>query len=51
MKARVLKKFRDKYTGKVYEPGTVLTVSRKRFGEIVKALGPGWIEAVPEDKG
>ena len=36
MKAKVLKKFKDKYNGKVYEPGDIITVSKKRFNEILE---------------
>ena len=36
MKAKVLKRFKDKYNGKVYKPGEIITVSKKRFAEILK---------------
>jgi hypothetical protein len=36
MKAKVLKKFKDKHTGKIYEPGDIITVSKKRFAEILE---------------
>jgi hypothetical protein len=36
MKARVLKRFRDKNTKKIYEVGEVITISKKRFEEILK---------------
>ena len=36
MKAKVLKRFRDKYTGKRYEVGEVITISKKRYAEILK---------------
>ena len=36
MKAKVLKKFKDKYTGEVYKEGDVITVTKKRFAEILK---------------
>lgn len=36
MKAKVLKQFKDKYSGKVYEPGEIITVSKKRFNEILE---------------
>lgn len=35
MKAKVLKRFRDKYSGKVYKAGEVITVSKARFEEIL----------------
>lgn len=34
MKAKVLKKFKDKYSGKIYKPGTVIEVTEERFEEI-----------------
>lgn len=36
MKAKVLKRFKDKYNGKVYEPGEIITISKKRFNEILE---------------
>lgn len=36
MKAKVLKKFKDKHNGKIYEPGDIITVSKKRFAEILE---------------
>lgn len=36
MKAKVLKRFKDKHSGKVYEPGDIITVSKKRFAEILE---------------
>lgn len=39
MKAKVLRKFRDKYTGKIHNPGDIIIVSTERFEEIV-ALAP-----------
>ena len=36
MKAKVLKRFKDKYNGKIYEEGDVITVSKKRFAEILE---------------
>lgn len=35
MKAKVLKRFKDKYTGKSYEAGEVITISKDRFEEIL----------------
>ena len=35
MKAKVLKNFRDKYSGEIHKAGTVITVSRERFDEIL----------------
>lgn len=36
MKAKVLKRFKDKYNGKIYEAGEIITISKKRFNEILK---------------
>ena len=36
MKAKVLKRFKDKHNGKVYEPGDIVTISKKRFTEILE---------------
>ena len=36
MKAKVLKRFKDKYNGKIYELGEIITVSKKRFNEILE---------------
>ena len=36
MKVKVLKKFKDIHTGEIHEAGNVLTVSKKRFAEILK---------------
>ena len=36
MKVKVLKSFKDKHNGKVYKPGEVLTISKKRFAEILE---------------
>ena len=35
MKAKVLSKFKDKYNGKVYKPGEVITISKERYEEIL----------------
>ena len=35
MKAKVLKDFRDKYSGELHKAGKVLTISRERFDEIL----------------
>ena len=36
MKALVLKKFKDKYSGKIHEKGETITVSKERFAEILE---------------
>lgn len=35
MKAKVLKRFKDKYSGKVYNVDEVITISKERFEEIL----------------
>lgn len=39
MKAKVLRKFKDKYTGKIHNPGDIIIVSTERFKEIT-SLAP-----------
>lgn len=39
MKVKVLKKFKDKHNGKIYEAGDVINVTKKRFAEIL-AVAP-----------
>ena len=36
MKAKVLRKFKDKYTGEIYDKGEVITITKKRFKEILE---------------
>lgn len=35
MKVKVLKRFKDKHTGKVHKKGEVMEISKKRFTEIM----------------
>ena len=35
MKVKVLKSFKDKYTGKIYKEGETITVSKERSEEIL----------------
>ena len=37
MEVKVLKKFRDKHTGEIRNKDDILTVSKKRYEEILKA--------------
>lgn len=37
MKAKVLKKFKDKHSGKIHNAGDILTISKERFNEILSA--------------
>ena len=48
MKAKVLKPFKDKYNGKIYKPGDILTISKKRFAEILEV--DVLVEEVTEEK-
>lgn len=48
MKAKVLKPFKDKHNGKVYKPGKILTISKKRFAEILEV--DVLVEEVTEEK-
>lgn len=48
MKAKVLKRFRDKHTGELHKEGTTLTIPKERFDEILTA-GP-FVEAVKTGK-
>lgn len=50
MKVKVLTKFKDKHTKKIYAKGTVLEVTEERFAEILQT-GP-LVEKVeePEEK-
>lgn len=36
MKVKVLKTFRDKHTGDIYKPGAVITITKKRYNEILE---------------
>lgn len=36
MKVKVLKKFKDKHNGKTYKEGDIITVSKKRYAEILE---------------
>lgn len=36
MKAKVLKRFKDKHTGEVYNAGDIITITKKRFKEILE---------------
>ena len=47
MKAKVLKRFKDKHNGKVYESGDIITISKKRFAEILETAP--LVEEVTED--
>lgn len=47
MKAKVLKDFKDKYTGQRYTAGETITVSKERFDEILTV--DNLVEAVAEE--
>lgn len=48
MKAKVLRRFKDKHTGEIYKVGEVITVSKARFAEILE-VAP-LVEEVVEKK-
>ncbi len=48
MKAKVIKKFRDKYTGDMYAVDDVITVTKKRYNEILET--GKLVEEVKEEK-
>ena len=48
MKAKVLKDFKDKYTGNLHKAGTTITVTEERFAEILTV--DKLVEAVPVKK-
>lgn len=37
MKVIVKHKFKDKHNGNIYKPGDIITISKKRFTEILNA--------------
>ena len=48
MKAKVLKDFKDKYTGEYYKAGATIMVTEERFNEILSV--DKLVEAVPTKK-
>ena len=48
MKVKVLKRFIDKYTGKVYEAGDELNITKKRYTEILSV--DKLVDEIKEDK-
>lgn len=48
MKAKVVKKFIDKYTGELHKPGEVIKISKKRYEEIL-AVG-NFVEEVKTEE-
>ena len=48
MKVKVLKDFKDKYTGEYYKAGATITVTEERFNEIL-TVGK-LVETIPEKK-
>lgn len=36
MRARVLKRFKDKHSGRIYKEGETITISKERFNEILE---------------
>lgn len=51
MEVKIVKKFRDKHTKRVYEPGETVTMTKTRFKEVIKNLGEGFVaEATPPEE-
>jgi hypothetical protein len=49
MNVVILQAFRDKNTQRVYQPGEAVSLTKRRYAEIVKTLGDGFIaEAAPK---
>lgn len=48
MKAKVIRKFKDKYSGEMHKEGAVLNISRERFEEIL-TVAP-LVEEIKEKK-
>lgn len=48
MKAKVLKTFKDKYSGKIHKAGATITISKERFEEILK-VAP-FVEEIRNEK-
>lgn len=36
MRAKVLKRFKDKHSGRIYKEGEIITISKERFNEILE---------------
>ena len=49
MRAKVLKKFKDKSSGEIYKEGAVLTLTKERFAEIL-TVAPLVEEVKPKSK-
>ena len=50
MKAKVIKRYRDKNTKRIYKPGEVVDVSKKRFVEINSTKYGVFLEEIIEQK-
>ena len=50
MKAKVIKRYRDKNTKRIYKPGEVVDVSKKRFDEINSTKYGVFLEEIIEQK-
>lgn len=49
MKAKVLRKFRDKYTKEIYETGQIIDITHERYEEINSTAHGILIEKVEDD--
>ena len=50
MKAKVIKRYRDKNTKRIHKPGEVVDVSKKRFDEINSTKYGVFLEEIIEQK-
>lgn len=48
MKVKVVKRFRDKETKKIHEKGEELTITKKRYAEILKV--GNFVEEITEEE-
>ena len=51
MKAKVLRKFRDKYTKEIYETGQIIDITHERYEEINSTAHGVLVEAIEQDGG
>ena len=51
MRVKVLKRFKDKYTKKIYEIGEIIEVTNERYEEINSTAHGVLVEAIEQDGG
>lgn len=49
MKVKVVKRFKDKYTNRIYKEGEVIEITKKRYTEILK-VDKTLINEIKEEK-